>query len=34
LPLPENLRAALQEGARGRTTDHAGVLLWKPSFLL
>ena len=24
LPLPDTLRAALQEGAAGRTTDHAG----------
>jgi acyl-CoA thioester hydrolase len=24
LPLPDALRAALQEGAAGRTTDHAG----------
>jgi acyl-CoA thioester hydrolase len=24
LPLPDEIRAALQEGAAGRTTDHAG----------
>ena len=26
LPLPDQLRAALQDGARGRETDHAGYL--------
>jgi acyl-CoA thioester hydrolase len=26
LPLPDTLRAALEEGAAGRTTDHAGYL--------
>ena len=26
LPLPDHLRAALQEGAAGRVTDHAGYL--------
>jgi acyl-CoA thioester hydrolase len=25
MPLPEHVRAAMQEGARGRTTDHAGL---------
>jgi len=26
-PLPPDLRAALQQGAQGQTTDHAGYLL-------
>jgi acyl-CoA thioester hydrolase len=26
MPLPDQVRAALQEGARGRVTDHAGYL--------
>jgi hypothetical protein len=26
MPLPEQFRAALQEGARGKVTDHAGYL--------
>jgi acyl-CoA thioester hydrolase len=26
VPLPDHVRAALQEGAAGRTTDHAGYL--------
>ena len=31
LPLPDALRAALQEGAAGRTTDHAGYQPRLPS---
>jgi acyl-CoA thioester hydrolase len=30
-PLPESLRRALDEGARGRATDHAGYLAERPA---